>query len=228
MSRSRIAVAALLAAACLSVSASACLADDFAPPPWAPPGTPNPHAITAEWEFFTDTNPLAPDGALTDLTFGSGLAPGGNYAFVDGPGGVIWGPGDGDGEWTFPMGGTIHIELDNVLDLEPVKHIWLQVTHSTGASIGLDTLAGFNFAATGSSPDGPVVTPFDPTHTLITWNMFPNPPWEEFNLIVFEDGASIDEVVLDTISIPEPSTLALCAVSLSALAFVSFRRRRRR
>jgi len=228
MSQTRSVLVALLFFSSLAIVADVASADDFAPPPWPRPGAPNPQAMTFEWEFSTPANPSAPDGPLTDMTFGSGMAPGGTFAFVGAPGPIFWGAGDGDCEWIFAEGGFIHFELDNILDTEPVKHIWLQVSHSFGAAVSVMTLADFNMAATGSTPDVPVVTPIDPTHTLITWNMFPNPPWEEFDLVIPTAGASIDQVVIDTISIPEPSTLALAGVALSAVVLVARRSRKRR
>jgi hypothetical protein len=54
--------------------------------------------------------------------------------------------------------------------------------------------------------------------------MFPNPPWEDFRLLVF-GGGEIDQIVVDTISIPEPSSVVLCGIGLLSVAMIARRRR---
>jgi hypothetical protein len=206
----------LSCACCVALAPIGAKADDFAPPPWM---RAHPRAITAEWEFFTPADPLAPDGPLTNVgTKGSGTIPTIADVFADG-----WGMGDGDGGWFFADPGSIVFDVDNVVDVEPVKHIWLQVTHTPGLPLGIDPLAGFNMSATGSAP-GPVsMIPHGPTSTIFHWDMFPNPPWERFTLLVFGTG-EIDQVVVDTISIPEPSTLVLSGLGLAGLGLIARRR----
>lgn len=212
----------LFSAACLTLAPSIASADDFAPPPWFR-GLPS--AITAEWEFAAPVNPIAPDGPLTNVGIkGSGTAPGGTLATIGGPG-IGWGIGDGDGGWFFPDAGDILFRVDNFIDVEPVKHIWLQVTHSPGLGLAVDPMAGFNFGATGSLPGAVSMIPVDAIHTIFAWDMFPNPPWEDFRLLTFGPG-EIDQVVVDTISIPEPSTFVLCGIGIVAVGLVARRRRR--
>jgi hypothetical protein len=141
-----------------------------------------------------------------------------------GPAGLGWGIGDGDGGWFFPDGGDIHFRVDNVIDNEPVKHIWLQVTHTPGLGLAVDPLTGFNFATTGSFPGAVSMIPHGPTSTIFYWDMFPNPPWEDFRLLVF-GGGEIDQIVVDTISIPEPSSVVLCGIGLLSVAMIARRRR---
>jgi hypothetical protein len=223
---SRTKLLSLVAFVCL-LAPSLASADDFAPPPWP---RSHPHAITAEWEFTTPppNNPGPPDGPLTDLSNGGGTVPGGTHVDVFGPG-IGWG-GTSGGNWFFPAGGTgargMRFWVDDVIDFEPFKHLRVQVTSTPGLGLSLDPMAGFNFTATGSTP-GPVsvfsspgTSPFGPvTHTLFTWDMFPNPPWESFTLHVTPGtGGEIRQVVVDTISthLPEPGTfmvygaIALC------------------
>lgn len=215
----------LLIAICLTPSIAS--ADDFAPPPWP---RAHPHAVTAEWEFLVPpaADPAPPDGPLTNVSVkGSGTAPGGTTADIFGDSG--WG-GTSGGNWffppsTFPQG--MRFRVDNVIDFEPVKHIRLQVTHTPGLGLFVDPLPGFNLAETGSTP-GPVTGPVSFSSgglvfSLFTWDMFPNPPWEDFILGV-TGGGEIRQVVVDTISIPEPSAFVLCAIALSTLG-MAFRRR---
>jgi len=210
----------------LSALALPCVAsaDDFAPPPWL---RAHPHAITAEWEFLTPANPLGPDGPgpLTNVgTKGTGTVV--SSASISGLAGLGWGIGDGDGGWFFPDGGSIRFTLDNVVDTEPVKHLWLQVTHTPGLGLAVDPLAGFNFGATGSLPGTVSMIPHGPTSTIFYWDMFPNPAWEEFRLLIFGQG-EIDQVVVDSISIPEPSSLVLSGFGLLALGLVVRKHRQR-
>jgi hypothetical protein len=193
------------------------LADDFAPPPWL---RSHPNAITAEWEFSTPANPATPDGGLTNVfSKGSGSVP--TTATIVGEGGLGWGPGDGDGGWFFPAGGSVRFEVDNVIDFEPIKFLRLQVTHTPGLVFDLDPLLTFNVGATGSAPGLVTATPVSPIYTLFTWEMHPNPPWEGFLLLTHGVG-EIDQVVVDTIStgIPEPSTFLCYALVLASLGFV--------
>jgi hypothetical protein len=213
----------LLSALGLTLAPKITAADDFAPPPWS---RLHPNAVTAEWEFSAPANPTPPDGPLTNvLVKGSGTVPT-SATITGGPAGLGWGVGDGDGGWFFPGAGDIRFTVDNVIDNEPVKHIWLQVTHTPGLGLAVDPLAGFNFGATGSLP-GPVSTiSHGPTSTIFFWDMFPNPPWEDFQLLVFGPG-EIDQIVVDTISIPEPSSVVLCGIGLLTVGLVAQRRRRR-
>jgi predicted transporter len=55
--------------------------------------------------------------------------------------------------------------------------------------------------------------------------MYPNPYFEIFDLEI-PANSSVDQVVVDTISIPEPSTLMLAALGL--LNLLGFHRRRQR
>jgi len=211
----------LLSATCLALAPTAASADDFAPPPWFR-GLPS--AITAEWEFMAPANPAGPDGPLTNV-FAKGTGGSPTDAVITGAAGLGWGIGDGDGGWFFPDGGDILFTVDNYVDVEPVKHIWMQVTHTPGLLLGLDPLAGINFASTGSTASPPSMIPFGPTHTVFVWDMFPNPPWETFRLLVSGTG-EIDQVVVDTISIPEPSTFVMCGIGIVAVGLVARRRRR--
>lgn len=195
-------------------------ADDFFPPPWL---RTDPSAITAEWEFFTPANPAAPDGTLTNVGMkGGGSVP--SLAFITGsPAGLGWGMGDGDGGWFFPDGGDIRFVLDNVVHPRPVKHIRMQVTHTPGLGVAVDPMGLINFGATGSVPNPVTMTPIDGIHTLFTWDMFPNPPFEEFRLRVFGTG-EIDQVVVDTLCVPEPATMGVLAMGMGALVMRRSRR----
>jgi hypothetical protein len=215
----------LLSALFVALSPVATLADDFAPPPW---DRSSPFAITAEWEFLTPANPAAPDGPLTNVgAKGSGSV----LTSVDifGPSG--WGLSspdfDDDGGWFFPPVTDprgMRFRVDNVIDHEPIKHLWVQVTHSPGLTMFIDPMASFNLPATGSTPGPVLISVLSPINTLFQWDMFPNPPWEDFTLHVTGTG-EIDQVVVDTIStgIPEPTTFVVYGLVLMAVG-IAWRR----
>ena len=196
-------------------------ADDFSPPAWP---RSDPFAVTAEWEFFTPANPATPDGPLTNVgTKGSGTAPGGTFVDIAGGG---WG-GTSGGNWFFPGPGEMHFRVDNVVDTRPIKFIQVQVTSTPGMALFLDPLAGFNFGATGTTY-GPVsattipgTSSFGPVdYTVFTWNMYPNPPWEDFVLRIGGPG-EIRQVVVDTLSaVPEASTIASFALVVLTMGMV--------
>jgi hypothetical protein len=208
----------VLCAFCLTFVPVVGSADDFAPPPW---DRSSPFAVTAEWEFFTPADPVTPDGPLTNVgTKGSGSVV--TSADIFGPSG--WG-GTSGGNWFFPPSTEpqgMHFRVDNVIDFMPVKHLRLQVTHTPGLGLLLDPLAAFNFTATGSTTSLPlIISGSDPIHTLFVWEMYPNPPWEDFRLHVTSPG-EIRQIVMDTIStVPEPST-ACCALAFLTMS-IAFR-----
>ena len=217
-------IAAIVSAIGLTVVPVAS-ADDFTPPPWSRDYT---YAITAEWEFATTAailTAIVPDGPLTNVDAKASGTIGGGVSFASVSDGGVWEAGDGDGKWTFPDApGTIHFEVDNIVDFRPVKHMWVQVTHDpTPPSSGLglvplaftfDNVVGFGVFQTPV-----IVEPLSDIHTRFRWDIYPNPDWEEFDLIVPE-GIGIDQVVVDTISVPVPAALPVGMVLLGGLAFL--------
>ncbi len=197
-------------------------ADDFAPPPWLRGA---PLSTAAEWEFLTDeASHFGPDGNTVATVVGDFTGPQAASVFANPSGDLpLWSPGDGDGEWiagTQPM--FIEFEIGNWVDLKPVKLFRMQVTFG-GPAPSIFSIGAIDAA-------GPVVivptgtTLFSTTHILFEYELFPNP---DFELITLEipPGGSVDQVVVDTISIPEPSTLTLAALGL--LGLLAHGRRRR-
>lgn len=212
----------LLCTLTLALGPTIVSADDFSPPPW---DRAHPRAITAEWEFATPANPAPPAGPLTNVgTKGSGSVVT-SALITGGPAGLGWGIGDGDGGWFFPGGGDILFTVDNVIDTEPVKHLKIQITHTPGLGLFLDPLGAANLGATGSIPGAVIELSEGVGHTSFVWNMFPNPPWEVFRLLVTGPG-EIDQIVVDTISIPEPSSFVLGGIGLAIVGIAASKRRK--
>jgi len=188
--------------------ASDARADDFAPPPWVRGA---PLSTAAEWEFQTDANGhTGPDGDSV-ATVEGGFGP--PDVSIYGLPGVdpIWSPGDGDGQWSAPANDPIFMgfQISNWEDLEPVKFLRIQVT--------FDGPAPSIFGVSAIHQTDPVTiahtgtTSFSPNHLLFEYEMHPNPFFETFELEI-PAGGSVDQVVVDTISIPEPATMTLLAI----------------
>lgn len=212
------------------LTASAASADDLSPPPWARFQF---QSTVQEWEF-QQPGITPPDGTTPPLN--PYFNPGGVPLATPGPT-LVWQPSiplppypDFSGAYVAQGGPGDYIDFDipNWIDLEPVKHIRIQVAGlwfpaglPTSQFIGAtDNLGGpvtAQFVGDGFSP-GAISFEF---HRYFDWDLFPNPDSETFRLN-FAAGTIIDQVVIDTISIPEPATL----VGLSAAGLVGLRRRR--
>ena len=117
--------------------------------------------------------------------------------------------GTAQGIW--PLSGEMDVYIPNRPQLGPYKEIWIQLVWMPG-----------NLDQTPFLPDQPIVgvTPFDSmqmthednldlngwTHSLFKITIWPNPN-EEW--IAIKGDILVDRVVIDTICIPEPTTLLL-------------------
>jgi len=196
-------------------------ADDFAPPTEWVRG--DPLSTAMEWEFLTDANGhTGPDGdtvATVPAPTGSGTVSiyGGSFG-ID----PIWSIGDGDGQWSGPANEPIFMEfqIENWEDIEPVKFLRIQVTYG-GPTPSISSIGAIHQTDPVTIvPTG--TTSFSTNQILFEYEIHPNPFFELFELEI-PVGGSVDQVVVDTISMPEPATLSLLA--LGGLA--ALRRRRR-
>jgi len=212
-------IKALAVVAVLSFIAGPALADDFMPPTlwWTRGG---PLTVTAEWEFLTASNPITPDGPLTDLSNANGGWS--TQATISGGSGENWESGDGDGQWNFPGGGTITVDLNNIVDFEPDKLLWIQITYCGTAPTVSNIVAEDNEVSMGVTVTE--IANYDPAagNHVEFWKIEPNPDWETIYISVPE-CTTVDQIVIDTIS-PEPSVMALLGMGGVA---VLIRRRRR-
>jgi hypothetical protein len=190
-------------------------ADDACAPDWRG----DPHTTFSIWEFDTSDNPTGPDSwyylpgdytpALTSPTLtvsGSVLHKDFDY--------------DKEGVWKFE--GSIQVDLDNFDEENDYKEIWLQLTYYASGEpdvyveVGEDTIVGTRlFPVEPSGTDG---------YVFGVWQIIiePNPSSEVLFITPRDCTTYMDEIVIDTICIPEPATI--CLLGLGALALLRKRR----
>jgi len=208
----------------IAVAAGSVWADDLTQfrPDWrGQPGT-----TYQQWAFLDDENPAAPEvidneygaatASLTVKQYGAGWQP---YLITAPDRLGVWADLD-----------SVVLEIDNRPDPLEFKEIWLQITYYEG-SANPPAVAIFpdatllDFATVDVGP----VDPFGKSWIVqySRWRIEPNPAHE--TITITPDGPlfgiTIDQIVVDTICIPEPATVTLLLGGL--LGTVSFRRRRR-
>ncbi len=224
-------------------------ADDFFPPTMVPPGSTvptwlrtDPLATSQEWGFGTSANPITPDGAvpLREGDYAGAPFTGGVHTHAE-IAGLTWSNlSDPDGRWnnTNAIGGadgTITLFIRDWVDLQPLKHLRLQVSYDhpvnnevlpvalEGTKNGLPATTDFVYEVSGNQNSfNPILSTSDQHYRFQYWTLRPNPDWEKI-IITVPPQYSIDQIVVDTISIPEPATMGVLGVGISAL----FLRRRR-
>ncbi len=216
---------ALAAVACIAIvtSPGRVFADDLVPPPWRG----EPLTTVAAWDFLTP-NGGPPDALLPPPVVGDG----GGLPSVTPLGGIIWDPVF-NGSWIGNTGGALQFSIPNWIDTEPWKQLWVQITYQPNPTLPPPGLSNI----LGSIPGGTVSSSFvsandvliDPLNNLYhrteVWNLFPNPYSETFDIFIQPDVV-VAQVVVDTISAPEPSTLCLAALGLTLVGVCRWRRKR--
>jgi len=216
----------LIAAMALSILPA--VADNFAPPWYVG----DPLSYHAEWEFAN--GPLG--GILPDIESDGGPKNGeflydkfATHIDLDGDG-WVWDPADGDG-------GMVNLERDasfgiqtiNWVDEEPEKFIRIQITY-----LGLaPTVVGANgywyneyhgieppntTTNLGFFAASPTVN-VDQNHLYSDIMMWPNPDWESI-VVDVPMGTIIDEIVVDSISIPEPNVIVMILATGGGIIFI--------
>jgi hypothetical protein len=186
---------------------SAAAAHNLIEPLWASAGG----TTFQDWTFDDADNPASPEVIRNEYGAAAALIAVGDM----GAGwlGSLPGLGSQTGFWDLGSGGTIVLDIDNRPLALPYKEIWVQVTY---------------FADISAAPvvDVPMATLIDSQTVVVedlgmggwlldqsSWRIEPNPLSEQ--IIVTADpmwGSIVDQVVVNTICVPEPATTGLLAV----------------
>lgn len=212
----------LLSITILLLVGGVAFADDLNPPSWR--GLPG--STLTQWEFLTDSATPTPEIQVNP--FGSARI----MVYPTHPWQLYW--GGRQGVWA--LSGLMDIEIDNSPVLNPVKYIQIQLTwagefNSPAAVPTIDVKGGLPTGVVDGveisrntvnlEPTG--VTGVDPFwhHTTYLFEITPNP---FIDFIDIGGSVWVDELVIDTICIPEPATLAF--LGLGSLGGVLLRKRK--
>ncbi|HUW20967.1 MAG TPA: PEP-CTERM sorting domain-containing protein [Sedimentisphaerales bacterium] len=199
--------------------ANVVFAEDYNPPPWTRGG---PGTTYQKWEFgASGVTPPADE-------VGQGN-PGPSSLIVHDTGtATVWMPTvtpaagvpEASGVWKIGSSDSIEITIQNFDEQNPYKEIWLQMAWwSDENPVIYATVPG------GTGELWPVlVDQQSPGWNLATWkwHIEPNP---EAETIIISPGLCalyVDQIVIDTICVPEPTTI--CLLGLGALALLRKRR----
>ncbi len=213
-----------LVAVAAAIVLEAAQADDLQPPPWRGGAL----STVAEWDFLTP-GAGPPDGTSVTPVVGDA---GGVPLAIPGSG-INWSPFDGTGAWTGAMfGGTLGFEIPNWIDQEPIKYLQIQMTYDRGP-LGLSPFvlemnafdpAGILDISLTGAVEFAIPNASGLFQRIEQWEIRPNPDNEYF-VIAIPDGVSLSQVVVDTISVPEPSTIVLGVLGALSLITIASRRR---
>jgi hypothetical protein len=207
--------AAMVAAALVFASAATTFADDLSPPPWRG----DPYSTVQGWSFATNLNPAPSDLVSIQVTGDTDPNQTGPMATMSPE--LSWLPGpSGEGIWAADHNenGLIQFYLPNWLDFLPEKWLHVQVTYGYlggptvaphGQTItGFDNVVGPNIVVVGF----PSINDNGINFLTEDWVIQPNPDWEIYYLEV-PMGSYVEQVVIDTISVPEPAAVGLFALA---------------
>lgn len=189
-------------------------ADNVIEPPWAG----QEGSTYQEWTFDDDDNPALPE--VIDNPYG-----GAQTAITVGQFGQGWlqqfpGMGTKTGYWDIGYGGQIIIDIDNRPDPLPYKEVWIQVTYFKDINDAPMVEVETGQYITGQSQVvEQVLTGGDWIVDQSVWLLEPNPPSERVTMTSHPlNGSVIDQIVIHTICIPEPTSLGLlCMGGLSLI-----------
>jgi len=201
-----VALTLILASSCLSISTGVYAHDVFAPDWRGDPGSTFQH-----WAFSTPDNPALPE--FIDNTYGGaiGIITPGQFAmqppWVDVEESAF---GSQQGLWDLGQEGNIVLDIANRPYIGGYKDIWIQVTYFEGLwqephveVPGAVAINGIETQLIENVGTGIWCT------QVTKWRIFPNPLEEQIIIIGDQMGSLIDQIVVDTICVPEPSSIGL-------------------
>lgn len=206
-------------------AAAAARADDLVPPDWR--GQPN--STLQVWEFSTGSNPVEPTVAPDLLNNPYGTPEATVYGEFNFPNRDTWWINtsvtipDHQGIWN--IGGSLSLDIPNDPVLRPHKFIRVQITYDGGHSV--DPGVPFDPWVDVVASDGATMVDFQKvseihvdsifTHAVYDLMLEPNPSFETIWILPRYCQLYVDEVVVDTLCIPEPATMLLLAAGAAAL-----------
>ena len=194
--------------------------DDLFPPEWR--GGPN--STLQIWEFNTGANPALPTsyanpyGTPEATIFGEF-----NLPMRD----TLWLAEDLGHQGVWNIGGAMSFDIPNDPVLRPFKYIRLQITYDGGTTPEpqprIDVYADNGATVIESEFVGRVILDQTYVHDTYDFVLQPNPSHETIWVQPRYCQIYVDEVVIDTICVPEPSTLV--TLLIGAMACVVLRKR---
>ncbi len=172
-------------------------ADDLNPPAWRDAS----RSTLQIWEFsLNDVNPL-PDITTNPFPQPADVMPFAGDSWLD----VYQGR---QGVW--PLSGEIYVPIWNYPEPLDEKRIWIQLTWRTkGSGPLLEASVPGGPMVDGSQIGDTILLPDGWNHSTYEIVLTPNPPEE---LVHIYGAIYLDEMVIDTICIPEPATMFLMAM----------------
>jgi hypothetical protein len=187
-------------------------ADDLNLPPWT---RGDPRTTYQRWEFGTDN--LSPP---PELDYHNPLGQPVMTLPDTWPNSVWLSTWEGrDGVWRLENPDDIYIDILNFNETYPFKEIWMQITYMAQEGAAPIVLTNPKFEELYVSDPEPVGAYWHVTYQI---TIEPNPASE--TIVVQPAGCTtyLDEIVIDTICVPEPATF--CLLGLGALALLRRRR----
>jgi hypothetical protein len=187
------------------------LAEDLYPPEWrGQVGT-----TFGQWEFSTsDPNSLPELGYIYPYGLPSTqVTPGLFQSWMD-----LWGGRQG----VWPLSGEIVVVIPNRPEPLPYKDILVQLTWAEQAPNVRPTVGETRFGVPASIVEE-IPLSGGWYHTTYQMHLEPNPDWER---ILITGAVNVDEMVIDTRCVPEPSALVLLGITAISLLGYAWRRHR--
>jgi hypothetical protein len=202
-------LACLTVAVVFGCSLASVKADDIYQPPWL---RGQPRTTFQEWTFATANNPIPAEGLYNPYGIPTAVITGGSWQlFYDNHVGV----------WTLGASDRMDFGIPNApYDPERWKDVWIQVTWQP--DLGAQPIVAVDGNAATWLLTAPVGNGgwFQSVYEYVFPNYNP-----DFEFVSISGTIDVGQVVIDTICVPEPSSLGLLAMGALGLLYASRKRR---